>query len=92
MNKLLAISIASVSIAIGAFPVIGKAHEGGTVWFLIRSTFSQGGNALEKIPFPTLEQCEKARTLIDSKREDFAHWHDRDRYFGTMCIDTRVQD
>lgn len=72
-------------LALGTF---AKAHEGGTVWLVVRSSVSQGGNALEKIPFPTLEQCEKAGILIESN-DAFAG---KRRKFGTQCLDARVQD
>ena len=69
-------------------PSLTKAHEGGTVWLIIRSSVSQGGNALEKIPFPTVEQCEEAGILIESN-DAFAG---KFRRFGTQCLDARIKN
>lgn len=69
-------------------PPLTRAHEGGTVWLIIRSSVVQGGNSLEKVPFPTVEQCEEAGILIESN-DAFAG---KGRKFGTQCLDARLQN
>ena len=85
--KLQALAGAAMAVALFA-PFSVRAHEGGTVWLIIRSSVVQGGNSLEKVPFPTVEQCEEAGILIESN-DAFAG---KGRKFGTQCLDARLQN
>lgn len=55
------------------------------IWLIMRSSVVQGGNAIHKIPFTSMERCQEAELELESS-DGFAG---RNRFFFTMCIDAR---
>ncbi len=62
-----------------------SSNDESQIWLVMRSSVSQGGNTIQKIPFKTMEQCQEAELQLDSS-DGFAG---RNRFFFTMCIDAR---
>jgi len=62
-----------------------SSNNDSKIWLVMRSSVNQGGNAIEKIAFPTMEQCQAAELQLESS-DGFAG---RARFFFTMCIDAR---
>ena len=55
------------------------------IWLIMRSSVIQGGNAIEKIAFSTMAECQEAELQLDSS-DGFAG---KNRHFYTMCVDAR---
>lgn len=81
MRKLLLGTIAAASLFQGS---ACKAHDGPTVWLIMRSSVSQGGNAIEKVPFSSVEACETAALKLDA----IDGFGGRNRFFYTACLET----
>ena len=81
MKKLLLASIAAAALFPGG-PC--KAHDGPTVWLIMRSSVKQGGNAIEKVPFSSVEACEAAALKLDA----IDGFGGRNRFFYTACLET----
>ena len=62
-----------------------SSNPDAKIWLIMRSSVVQGGNAIHKIPFTSMERCQEAELELESS-DGFAG---RNRYFFTMCIDAR---
>ena len=62
-----------------------SSNSDAKIWLVMRSSVSQGGNAIHKIPFKSMERCQEAELELESS-DGFAG---RNRFFFTMCIDAR---
>ncbi len=62
-----------------------SSNQDAKIWLVMRSSVNQGGNTIQKIPFTSMERCQEAELELESS-DGFAG---RNRFFFTMCIDTR---
>ena len=65
--------------------VNSSSNPDAKIWLIMRSSVVQGGNAIHKIPFTSMERCQEAELELESS-DGFAG---RNRFFFTMCIDAR---
>ena len=54
-------------------------------WLIMRSSVNQGGNAIEKIPFESMELCSQAELQLESN-DGFGGGR---RFFFTECIENK---
>ena len=62
-----------------------SSNDSSKIWLVMRSSVIQGGNAIEKIAFSTMAECQEAELQLDSS-DGFAG---KNRHFYTMCVDAR---